>query len=309
MFYISSRGHSATSWLANQISKHDRVVCWHGTRSIPPYSLGTNELTPKKFVKGLNILEQQSDKRIYGAAHGFHGISIKNEIEKEGGKFVGIFRDPVSKISSFFHAYLWSRLSYGILPTDHKGPTNELYEKILDEKIIEKFEFLKKQNHEKKNLIYKIKDYITYRNQKIKKNKFLKKKIKPKEFEKIILSEDNSKIISELFFNICYQTFKFDYEIFKNCTLDQIILMEKMVLDKDYYTRNVWNYLIPELKDKAELNDFDNKIRIHNPNKNLTTKQKFDLFPKSLQKIIIWFFSQQDINLLNYYKKNNYFIP
>ena len=56
MFYISSRGHSATSWLANQISKHHKVVCWHGTRSIPPYSLGINDLSPKDFVKGLKIL-------------------------------------------------------------------------------------------------------------------------------------------------------------------------------------------------------------------------------------------------------------
>ena len=102
MFYISSRGHSATSWLANQISKHDRVVCWHGTRSIPPYSLGTNELTPKKFVKGLNILEQQSDKRIYGAAHGFHGISINgfvclsNKNERVGSEN-GIFSNFIDR--------------------------------------------------------------------------------------------------------------------------------------------------------------------------------------------------------------------
>ena len=61
-------------------------------------------------------------------------------------------------------------------------------------------------------------------------------------------------------------------EIFKNCSLDQIILMEKMVSDKDYYMNNVWNYLIPELKDQVDFNNFDDKIRIHNPNKNLNSK-------------------------------------
>ena len=44
MFYISSRGHSATGWLAKQISKHNKVVCWHGTRSIPPSDPGINDL-------------------------------------------------------------------------------------------------------------------------------------------------------------------------------------------------------------------------------------------------------------------------
>ena len=116
MFYISSRGHSATGWLAKQISKHNKVVCWHGTRSIPPSDPGINDLSPKDFVKGLKILERQRDERIYGAVHGFHGVKIKKEIEEEGGKFAGIFRDPVSKISSFFYAYLWSTLSKAIYP-------------------------------------------------------------------------------------------------------------------------------------------------------------------------------------------------
>ena len=81
MFYISSRGHSATGWLAKQISKHNKVVCWHGTRSIPPSDPGVNDLSPSDFIKGLKILEDQRDERIYGAVHGFHGVSIKNEIE------------------------------------------------------------------------------------------------------------------------------------------------------------------------------------------------------------------------------------
>lgn len=308
MFYISSRGHSATSWLANQISKHRRVVCWHGTRSIPPHSLGINDLSPKNFVKGLNILEQQSDKRIYGAVHGFHGIVIKHEIEKKGGKFAGIYRDPISKISSFFHAYLWSRLSYGILPGDYKGPTEELYKKIMNEKISENFEVFKKKIQREKNIIDKMLSYIKYKTQQLKKNKLSKKKIKPKESEKIILSQDNSETLSELFFNICHQTFKYDSEIFKNCSLDQIILMEKMVSDKDYYMNNVWNYLIPELKDQVDFNNFDDKIRIHNPNKNLNSKQKFEQLPISFQNILSWFFSQQDQELINFYKKNNYLI-
>ncbi len=37
--------------------------------------------------------------------------------------------------------------------------------------------------------------------------------------------------------------------------------MEKFVSDKDYFVNNLWNYLIPSLKDKAELNGFNNKFK------------------------------------------------
>ena len=34
VFYISSRGHSATLWLAKTLMSRGGVVCFHGTRSI-----------------------------------------------------------------------------------------------------------------------------------------------------------------------------------------------------------------------------------------------------------------------------------
>ena len=135
MFYISSRGHSATGWLSHQISQHKKVVCWHGTRSIPPADPGINDLSPKRFVDGLKICENQRDNRIYGAIHGYHGTIIKDEIESKGGKFAGVFRDPISKISSFFHAYLWSNISGGVLPGDFNGPTKKLLEKLSEETV------------------------------------------------------------------------------------------------------------------------------------------------------------------------------
>ena len=42
-----------------------------------------NDLSPSDFIKDLKILEEQRDERIYSAVHGFHGVSIKREIEKE----------------------------------------------------------------------------------------------------------------------------------------------------------------------------------------------------------------------------------
>ena len=37
MFYISSQGHSASAWLSKSLCVHPKIVCWHGSRSIPPY--------------------------------------------------------------------------------------------------------------------------------------------------------------------------------------------------------------------------------------------------------------------------------
>ncbi len=310
MFYISSRGHSATGWLAKQISKHNKVVCWHGTRSIPPTDPGINDLSPKDFVKGLKILERQRDERIYGAVHGFHGVKIKKEIEEEGGKFAGIFRDPVSKISSFFYAYLWSTLSKGNLPEDYVGPTEKLFSKNLEDSMIQEFETLKKTHNKKnQNIIKTVFNLINIKIKRNKKNLYNIKNLNFKKIENVILSQDNSKILSELFFNICRQTFLYDAEIFHNCKPEQLIIMEKMVSEKNYFMNNVWNYLIPELKDKAETESFEQKAKNHNPNINLNSRQKFDQFPESFKKLFTWFFLKQDEDLIKFYKKNNYFIP
>lgn len=310
MFYISSRGHSATTWIAKQISKHNKVVCWHGTRSIPPAVVGINDISPNDFVKGLKILEKQKDERIYGAVHGFHGVKIKNEIEKEGGKFAGIFRDPVSKISSFFYAYLWTRLSKGSLPENYIGPTDKLFNKNLDNNMIEEFEILKKILKKKnQNIFQTIFSFVNMKIKTNKKNLYDGKDLNPKKLENIILSQDNSKVLSELFFKICEQTFMYDAEIFHNCKSEQLIIMEKMVSDKNYFVNNVWNYLIPELKDKAETDGFEKKANKHNPNIHQDSQQKFEQFPNSFQKLLTWFFLKQDKDLIKFYKKNNYFIP
>ena len=101
----------------------------------------------------------------------------------------------------------------------------------------------------------------------------------------------------------------YDAEIFHNCKSEQLIIMEKMVSEKNYFINNVWNYLIPELKDKAETEGFEKKAKNHNPNIHLNSQQKFEQFPYSFKKLLIWFFSKQDKDLIKFYKKNNYFIP
>ena len=67
MFYISSHGHAASGWLSKVLSKHPRIVCWHGTRSIPPYKSGIRDLSEEDFVKGLIQCEESSlNQKVFG---------------------------------------------------------------------------------------------------------------------------------------------------------------------------------------------------------------------------------------------------
>ena len=83
--------------------------------------------------------------------------------------------------------------------------------------------------------------------------------------------------------------------------------MENMVSNKNYFVDNVWNYLIPELKDKAVTDGFEKKANKHNPNIHLNSQQNLNNFP-ILSEIINLVFFKQDKDLIKFYKKNNYFI-
>ena len=91
-----------------------------------------------------------------------------------------------------------------------KDQQRNFIKRLSTKKISENFEVFKKKIQREKNIIDKILSYIKYKTQQLK-NKLSKKKIKPKESEKIILSQDNSETLSELFFNICHQTFKYKF--------------------------------------------------------------------------------------------------
>jgi len=59
MFYISSLGHSASSWLSKVLSANPKIVCWHSTRSIPPYPSGINDISEQEFINGLIHVNNQ----------------------------------------------------------------------------------------------------------------------------------------------------------------------------------------------------------------------------------------------------------
>ena len=118
MFYFSSRGSSATVWLAKMLSHHPQVVCFSATRSFPPVDpheaypndiKGTvPEISADMFMEGLlECSKSILNEKVFGSVHGYHGVVAKEPCEKRGGIFSYITRHPVSRIHSVFIYYLY----------------------------------------------------------------------------------------------------------------------------------------------------------------------------------------------------------
>ena len=103
-FYISSFGGTATMWLNKVLNSHAKVVSYHGTRSLPPYDSGTNDISPELFAKGLTLsMQNTGHSKIFGAIHGYYGLAMQAAMSHEGGVFCAVTRSPIKRINSLFN--------------------------------------------------------------------------------------------------------------------------------------------------------------------------------------------------------------
>ncbi len=105
IFYISSWGGSATQWISTVLSLHPQIDCFHGSRKAPGQEENPHspELSETSYVQALKATVKEEN--FIGGCHGFHGVNIKAYIEKEGGVFCGILRDPIMRIQSLFKCH------------------------------------------------------------------------------------------------------------------------------------------------------------------------------------------------------------
>jgi len=110
---------------------HPDIVCFHGTRSIPPYESGTvPDMTPEDFVKGLRQCSiATGDQKMFGAVHGFYGTLLKRSVESEGGRFGAVLRHPIRRIHSNFV------LSYGAEICGKDVSDVDVYRVIKDKRL------------------------------------------------------------------------------------------------------------------------------------------------------------------------------
>ena len=253
MFYISSQGHSASTWLSRALNVHQKVVCWHGSRSLPPYK-ASNEyyrnFSPKEFVNGLEACEKNTyGEKIFGAIHGFYGIAMKQEIEKKGGNFFAIFRHPYAKINSIFSAMYPTMLTSGAVEADKIKIDSSHLLKELSEEINNKYEEYKKYKNRKTKTKKFLEKFKLLNQVKSARNFYYNVKKKVKKNKKKDFSYDNSSIdinsfsikektnsAFDTFIHACIRTFETDEELIKNCNFNQFFIMEKFVSSNQYFS-------------------------------------------------------------------------
>ena len=324
MFYISSQGHSASSWLSRALNVHQKIVCWHGLRSIPPYKTSNEyyrNFSPKEFVNGLEACEKNTyGEKIFGAIHGFYGIAMKQEIEKKGGNFFAIFRHPYAKINSIFSALYPKVLTSGAVEADKIKIDSSNLLKELSEEINNKY-----------------KEYKKYKNRKIKTKKFLEKfkllnqaksarsfyynvKNKVKKNKKKDFSYNNSSIdinsfsikektnsAFDTFLHACSRTFETDAELIKNCNLNQFFVMEKFVSSDKYFSMMFKKITNMELN-KNQLSYIFSGFSNDNHRSDHAIKKKnneiYESWPQGFKNIVEDYLSNEKIR--EFYNKLDY---
>lgn len=129
IFYISSFGGSATTWLAHSLDLHEKIICFHGSRSFPQLPAkfhpnseleGATECTPQEYAYRLAIIttqgQKQSDKKrkFAGAIHGFHGLKMHDPILSSGGCFAISMRHPILRIASLHQLHSRALMAGGL---------------------------------------------------------------------------------------------------------------------------------------------------------------------------------------------------
>jgi len=321
MFYISSQGHSATAWLSRSLNVHPNIVCWHGSRSLPPYA--TNDqyyrnFSVKEFVSGLQSCEKNTfGQKVFGATHGFYGIAIKQEIEKKGGNFFAIFRHPYAKINSIFSAYYPYKLTKGIIGTDEIKLDYSNFFTEFSEKINQKCFDLENKKKKKEKIKYLLRKSNLLAHAKIINKYFIKYKNKLKIKQKNLIKKDtidinsypdNKKVDSAIdtFMHACIRTFETDLELINNCSFDQILQMEEFTSSKKKFNMILKKVTGFEMNSKQLEQVFKNKnhINIHSVKKNIN--EIYKTWPDGFKNIIQQYLLNK--KLKRFYNKLNYII-
>jgi len=326
MFYFSSRGSSATVWLAKMLSHHPQVVCFSATRSFPPvdpaeaypnYIKGTvPEISADMFMEGLlECSKSILNEKVFGSVHGYHGIAAKEPCEKRGGIFSYITRHPVSRIHSVFIYYLY----HNYYKKYNKHMSNEnVHEHICrvlsDEDDL--MNYVEKRNgrvglsqalffQTKEMLKSILPDYIVDSSRKMKMMYSIQKRIKAQ--SKPDKEPDEKEYAKTLFVNMLESFFSLESELFLECPLSSAIKMEEMVVSAEYFKNHVMQRVEPKLnltesylksvfsdllvKPSSIYDNNGNRINIHR-NKALSPEEIWNTWPIGMKKIYQYYFEK-----------------
>lgn len=316
MFYISSRGSSATTWVAKILNMHRAIVCFNSARAFPPVPPGktypshewVKEISPKKFIDSLIICEKSCrGEKVFGSIHGYHSVLTRQYCLSRSGKFFYITRDPLERIHSCWILNLNS-LIY------KKMKNEEIFDhtiNILTEYSISNSKYTVKKTfsilHFFKKIIYKIfikKNIFLYE---LLKNFRIKKKVNKINSLKIGKSEEQL-FLTNHFNSLCNDFFSKENELFNNCDNNvEGLKMEDLVSSKEYFLKKLLNQIY---NDENINNKFLDKINFPNIKRvnfhrkvPLKSEQIWKVLPDCLKELYILNFKKYKMeNICNYFK-------
>ncbi len=262
LFYISSRGSSASTWLAKMLSRHPQVVCFRSTRGFPPYAPGVGpQMSADAFMEGLLECTQATlGEKIFGSIHGYHGLLAKEPCEKRGGIFSYIIRHPVSRIHSAYIVYLYLHYykKFGI-PVANKDIHDRVCSSLLaDSDLMRYTEVFKPETRQvphfgplrpiKRFAKKVLSDYV------IKSLAKQMTRFSQKGQYIAYLTNDKTKDAPDerlhagiRFVSLTNEFLRFDSVLFKECSLSYGIKMEEMVKSSEYFKNHLWQRVAPQL--------------------------------------------------------------
>ena len=312
MFYIVSRGSTATHWLSKNISKHKDLVCFYSSRSFPPVEPGKgypndknswvkDNLDAEKYIDSLLKCEEAThNSKVFGSIHGYRTLNMKDLVEKRNGVFKYMVRNPLEMVHSAFIIYTYRYLGQTNLKISNKDIHKYVCENLKDLKTKKNhFELINDSNP------HYLRNYLSEKN-----FLFLKK---TKNYFKNIFSSSSDKKnvwgyekdtgnINEnillIFARICRGFLHLQNQYFSNWGPEKAIIMEKIFNDKNYYKKLILD-LAPgrEVSDNylnEIFNSIEERVNIHRE-KPLKFKEIYKEMPLCMHEIFNHFFETYNI--------------
>ncbi len=306
MFYIVSRGSTATHWLAKNISKHPDLVCFYASRSFPPLEPGkaypTNKgtwvkepLEPKKYLDSLRLCEQAThNSKIFGSIHGYHEIEMEQLVEDMGGTFKYMVRHPLEQVHSAFIYYCNRYFKSANINIQNKDIHKYVCEKLKNQKT-SKIHFKKKE--EKSHFLKKYINEKNFQNLKKIKNLTIGNLNFLKKTSKYNAKNENEELLN-IFSNISLSFLYIQNLYFKKWGIKKAIKMENIFTDKAYF-KKLLEDLAPGIEVSEEYLDLiyadsNKRINIHR-DKPILNKQIYEEIPDCLKEIFAFHFKNFQI--------------
>ena len=312
MFYIVSRGSTATHWLAKNLSKHKDLVCFYSSRSFPPVTPGegypTNRKTwvkdnleASKYLDSLLMCEKAThNSKLFGSIHGYHTLEIKDLVEKRGGVFKYMVRNPLELVHSAFIIYCHRYFASINKKISNEDVHDYVCEKLKNEKLKEiNFTINTPKQHFLRNYLSE-ENFLS-----LKKTKnFLLNKyhlIKPQKktywgYEKDRGNENEN--VLHLFSRISRDFLSLQNSYFTNWGIEKAIKMESIFDDKNYYKnllleltmgRNVSNEYIDEI-----FSSINERVNVHRE-KPIQNNKIIESLPDCMKEIFLFYFKKFEI--------------